>query len=135
MLLDCEWPEVKYRVGVHVRRTDLGIETGKATAENFALRDRGLQQRMDQLVAEDGNVVFVVGSDNPESLAWLQRRYGELILHTGSHWGRFGQRCTAMEDVAADLYALAACRQILGTTTSTFSTMASWLGGAPLETQ
>ncbi len=108
-------------VGVHVRRTDNARAAAVSTLEGFIALMR----------AEAAPQSFFVATDEPEVLAQLRATFGERVWeHPKRAYARNDPR--AIEDALVDLYALAACRKLIGSWWSSFTDTAAELRGIEL---
>ncbi len=117
------------RIGVHIRRTD-------RQPWLHAAKDERLVARLDALAEQFPDATFVVAADNPASVAMMLDRYGVRAKHTGVRWHggeRPPLRLTTLTDTALDLFAMTRCSRLVGTDSSTFSNLASWMAGVPTE--
>jgi hypothetical protein len=115
-------------IGLHVRRTDLR----EATNSNKPLR-----KELDRIVEKDPNVTFLLCADNPNSVMWLRRLYGDRIFWREQEMVSpkyLRSRHTSQADAAIDLFSLARTRELIGTYWSSFSSYAALMGGIPLKT-
>jgi len=116
-------PRLAGSVGVHVRRTD------NARAAQVSTLDRFIDLMRDEQQAMPG-VRFFVATDDPEVLATLRREFGDAAWeHPKRAYARDDP--AAIIDAVVDLYALAACRRLIGSYWSSFTDTAAELHGIP----
>ena len=102
-------------VGVHIRRTDNKLATAESTNENF-------MTIMDELVAEFNDITFFLATDDPETKELFVSRYDRVLTYDVEYSRRDAQ---GVKDALLELMTLAQTRVVLGSTNSSFSTMAA----------
>ena len=104
-------------VGVHIRRTDNKLAIAESTNEKF-------MAIMDELVAEfnDIDITFFLTTDDPETKELFVSRYDRILTYDVEYSRRDAQ---GVKDALLELMTLAQTRVILGSTNSSFSTMAA----------
>ena len=102
-------------VGVHIRRTDNKIAIAESTNENF-------MAIMDELVAEFNDITFFLATDDPETKELFVNKYDRVLTYDVEYSRRDAQ---GVKDALLELMTLAQTRVILGSTNSSFSTMAA----------
>ena len=112
-------------VGVHIRRTDNVPSTDKSKTGDFI-------RRMEELVEEKSGTSFYVATDDPGTESKLKQHFSERICSMPhKHLDR--NSGAGIEDAATDMYCLSRTSLILGSFSSSFSTVASAIGKIPLE--
>lgn len=108
-------------VGVHIRRTDNARSIACSPTELFVERMR----------REPADTQFYVASDDEGVKAQLRREFSGRVTTLP----RQAERGTlaGMEDGVVEMYVLARCRRLLGSSCSTYSMTAASLGRTPLE--
>lgn len=114
-----------HTVGVHVRRTDNKDSLRLSPLESFT-------SKMRLHLAEDNAARFFVCSDDASVKSFLVREFGEEMISTPS--GSLSRdSLDGMKQAAVELFALSRTSYIIGSYYSSFSEMASYLGGIKLE--
>lgn len=111
-------------IGVHIRRQDHTWAIDQSPEQMFV-------DRMEELVAEDDRASFFLATDCPETEQRMRERFPGRILTSEPERSR--STWAGMRDAVVDMYCLAQTSHILGSYWSTFSEMASRLGGVSLE--
>lgn len=109
-------------VGVHIRRTDNDRAIAFSPTEAFVARMR----------MEAADTHFYVATDDENVKLQLRRDFPHRV-HTLPRKAERGS-LQGMEDAVVELYTLARCRRILGSSCSTYSMTAASIGDIPLET-
>ena len=112
-------------VGVHIRRTD-HIHTIQASPLESYIKNMNL------ILAKEPDTFFFLASDSSEVKEKLKSLFPEKVI---THSMDSGDRMSlnGMQEAVKDLYLLSKTSRILGNSLSTFTTVASELGGIPLE--
>ncbi len=112
-----------YTVGVHVRRTDNIHAINNNPIEKYI-------SLMDHEVEMHPDVIFYVASDSNEVKQFLRERYeGKGCRVIICEWTLQRNSLQGMKDAVAELYILGKANKIIGSTHSTYSTMAARLYG------
>jgi len=111
----------KNTVGVHIRRTDLNRTVESPTT--------AFVKAMNEQIEENSNTVFFLASDSEDEKRVLKNRFPTRIITSTKVVTRLSK--TGMEDALVDLYNLAKTRLILGTSDSSFSVIAHYMGNIP----
>lgn len=122
--IDDMLPIARECIGVHVRRGDHLPSRRHSPTGLF-------ETTLDSELDASPRARFLVVSDDPEEEGRFKQRYGDAVVLNPkvSH----DRACKAgVEDALVDLFTVAQTRRILGSAASSFSVMASDLGGAPL---
>lgn len=110
--------------GVHIRRGDHSYSTKMSPLELFV-------QRMDTLIASESDATFYLATDSEQVKQELHSRYGNRVH---SYQGELSRSSViGMQGAVIDLFCLSRTKQILGSTHSSYSEVASELGHIPLE--
>jgi len=132
-----------HTVGVHIRRSDRLPNTIPIDPGNRAVivttADERICKRLDSILKEDPNVKFFIATDHTPTDFFYRSRYGDSIVDAIDFFGglmRRGENSNlgTMNGVI-DMFGLSRCNYIMGSTHSSFSTIA-WLlaeKGIPLE--
>jgi hypothetical protein len=114
-------------VGMHIRRTDHRAAIARSPDEAYF-------READRLV-EDGYTIFLA-TDNLASLQTMQQRYGDRLVHypkaseMAERWPRAVSRSEDVADDIIDLWLLAACDFVIGSSLSSYSRLAIVLNGS-----
>lgn len=111
-------------IGVHIRRTDNEASIRQSPIELF-------YQRLDRDIEENKHVGIYLATDSEEVKTAMRERYGDRVLASEKQADR-GSLAGIKEGIV-DMYTLARTQKIYGSFQSSFSDMASQIGGAPLE--
>lgn len=111
-------------VGLHIRRTDNEQSICNSPLELFI-------QRIEREIAANGNVKFFLATDDEQTKQILCLRYPENIVTRQNVAARNDREGVA--DAVIDLFVLSRTRRLYGSYWSSFSEVASWIGGIPLE--
>ena len=111
-------------IGVHIRRTDSTESIAKSPSELF-------YEIMDREIAADPEVKFYIASDNDEEKRLMRERYGDRTIMSFKEARR--DTLEGMLDATVEMYTLAGTRRIIGSFWSSYSEMASRIGGIELE--
>jgi hypothetical protein len=113
------WP--KRLVGVHIRRTDHVKAIQESPSSGFWAA----------MEAEPATTIFYVASDSEEERQAAAGRYPGRVITGAKYLGRSEpHECL---EAMLDLYCLSRCSKIIGSYESSFSQVAAWWGGIPLE--
>ena len=113
------WP--KRLVGVHIRRTDHVKAIQESPSSGFWAA----------MEAEPATTIFYVASDSEEERQAAAGRYPGRVITGAKYLGRSEpHECL---EAMLDLYCLSRCSKIIGSYESSFSEVAAWWGGIPLE--
>lgn len=115
----------KKTIGVHIRRTDNVASISNSPTEAFI-------NKMNDFLAEDGELRFFLATDDQLTKNAIVDCFGKERIITN---GRKATRSTAdgMKDAWCDMIRLSQTKLILGSYYSSFSEVASYLGGVRLE--
>lgn len=118
-------PHLQRCIGVHIRHTDHRPGSTFSPTSLFAAR-------IEELLRSDRDRKFFLCTDDEAAERDLLNAFPRRILlrEKGS---RNRSTARAIADAAIDLYCLSRTQRVLGTTASSFSRMATELGGQPLE--
>ena len=113
-------------IGVHIRRTDNKDSIERSPLELFIAR-------MQEEIVKDPEVQFYVASDDPLVKEQLLHMFGaqRIIIPTGVI-GRDSEE--GIRQAVIEMYALSKTNRILGSYYSSFSEIASYIGGIKLTT-
>lgn len=111
--------------GVHVRRGDHKYAIANNPIEKFI-------EKMDTQLAKNPDAYFYLASDGQDVIDIMQEKFpGRVIINEGAELSRKSK--SGMENAIIDLLALSKTGRIIGSFGSTFSDMASYIGGIGLE--
>lgn len=111
-------------VGVHIRRTDHAASIAKSpTGLFFEALDRDLER--------NPALGIFLATDSEEVKQEMRRRYGNRVLTAEA--GADRSSAAGIRDGVADMFTLARTQRIYGSFQSSFSEMASQIGGVPLR--
>lgn len=110
-------------IGIHIRRTDNAAAIDNNPLEKF-------QSIMEQEIAKYPSVKFYLASDDQEVKQRFCKLYKDKVITRDIPLCRDSKE--GMKEAVIDLYCLAKCSKIIGSSHSTYSMMASWLYDAPL---
>ena len=112
-------------IGIHIRRTDHKLSIQHSHTDLFA-------EKIEAIVRKNYDQKFFLATDDPQEEAKLLRLFPRRISTFGKR-SQNRSREEAIEDALVDLYCLSRTRKILGSYASTFSFVAGWIGGVPVE--
>ena len=110
-------------VGIHIRRTDNVAAIKNSPVELF-------YKEMDEEIRENPDVTFFLATDNDCLKTEIKNRYGARIITYNSSLNRYSLE--GMIDAVVELWCLATCKKIIGSSNSTYSSVASKLFGNPI---
>lgn len=111
-------------IGVHIRRTDNVASIQQSPLELF-------YEKVDEEVDKDVYVKIFLATDSEEVKSQMKHRYGNRIICSSVPADR--NSMLGIQDGLIDMYTLSHTRKIYGSFQSSFSRMASQIGGIPLE--
>ena len=111
-------------IGVHIRRTDNKESIRLSPLEDF-------YTRMEIEIAKDSNVKFYIATDDDAVKHEMIRRFPQRIITQFEKSER--DSLEGMEFAVNDLYCLSKTKKIIGSLYSSYSHIASELGGIPIE--
>jgi hypothetical protein len=114
-IVDRMIPLPQNTVGVHIRRTDNKKAIAESTNEKF-------MTIMDELVAEFNDITFFLATDDPAAKELFVSRYDRVLTYDVEYSRRDAQ---GVKDALLELMTLSQTRVILGSTNSSFSTLAA----------
>lgn len=115
---------VNNTIGVHIRRTDNIASIQQSPLELFF-------EKVDEELDKDNHTVIYLATDSEEVKLQMRKRYGNRIISSSTPADR--NSVAGIQDGLIDMYTLARTRKIYGSFQSSFSEMASQIGGIPLE--
>ena len=110
-------------IGVHIRRTDNAVSTQNSPLELFI-------EAIEREIAQDEHVRFFVASDSDEVKQEILNRFGDRIITTFETCDRNSRQ--GIENGLTDLYLLSRTCKIYGCMGSSFTEVASSIGGIEL---
>lgn len=114
----------RHCIGIHIRRTD-----NRAAIEGSPLSL--FTEKMAIEVDADENVTFFVSTDDPEVKRVLRNQFGSRVIYCEEVAPRYTRK--GEEDAVIDLMLLSRTSKIYGSYWSSFSVVASQIGGIELE--
>ena len=115
---------VNNTIGVHIRRTDNIASIQQSPLELFF-------EKVDEELDKDNHTMIYLATDSEEVKLQMRKRYGNRIISSSTPADR--NSVAGIQDGLIDMYTLARTRKIYGSFQSSFSEMASQIGGIPLE--
>ena len=115
---------VNNTIGVHIRRTDNIASIQQSPLELFF-------EKVDEELDKDNHTMIYLATDSEEVKLQMGKRYGNRIISSSTPADR--NSVAGIQDGLIDMYTLARTRKIYGSFQSSFSEMASQIGGIPLE--
>lgn len=111
-------------LGIHIRRTDNIMSIKHSPLSEFI-------KVMNAELEKDSNTKFFVATDSPSDEEELKSEYQDRIITTKKEISRNSEK--GIQDALVDLLCLAATNMIIGSYYSSFSDVASYLGGIELQ--
>lgn len=111
-------------LGIHIRRTDNVLSIKYSPLSEF-------RKVMDAELTKDTNTKFFVATDSPDDEAELKREYPGKIITYEKEISRNSEK--GIQDALVDLLCLAETNKIIGSYYSSFSDVASYMGGIELQ--
>lgn len=112
-----------HTIGLHIRRTDHSQSIAKSPTTLFF-------DYADKEIATDNDTRLFLATDSEAVKEEMTDRYGERIITSASQADR--NSITGIREGLADMWALSKTARIYGSSGSSFSPMASRIGGTPL---
>lgn len=113
-----------HTVGVHVRRTDHADAIAESPLELFF-------EKLDAEMARRSDTRIYLATDSEDVKEEMKARYGQRLMCSGKQADRTS--LAGIEDGVVEMFVLARTQKIYGSYLSSFSEIASELGGVPLE--
>lgn len=110
-------------IGIHIRRTDNALSIKHSPLSEF-------KKVMDAELSNDRNTKFFVATDSPSDEARLKSDYPGKIITYDKEISRNSEK--GIQDALIDLLCLAGTNKIIGSYYSSFSDVASYMGGIKL---
>lgn len=108
-------------IGIHIRRTDNRNAIENSPLESFVLCMKKLQD-------VNPNIIFYVATDDEEVEKNIKQRF-PVIKHNYFYEGKSRKTERGMKDAYVDMLCLSRCKIIYGSYGSSFSQLASLIGG------
>ena len=115
---------VNNTIGVHIRRTDNIASIQQSPLVLFF-------EIVDEELDKDNHTMIYLATDSEEVKLQMGKRYGNRIISSSTPADR--NSVAGIQDGLIDMYTLARTRKIYGSFQSSFSEMASQIGGIPIE--
>lgn len=112
--------------GIHIRRTDNTWAIENSPLELFV-------KKIDEIISDDPASKFYLATDDAETIDVLKGKFGDRILVREKDFSRATEN--GIRDAVVDIWLLSKTKKIYGSYYSSFSEMASWIGGIDLEIQ
>ncbi len=112
-----------HTIGVHIRRTDNSDSINNSPLEGFI-------ECIDREIKENGETKIFLATDDESTRSELSDRYGDRIITSSKSATR--ANVDGIRDGLVDMWTLAATDVIYGSVGSSFSVMASSIGGNKL---
>lgn len=111
-------------IGIHIRRTDNSQSIKNSPIESF-------EQMMQTELKKDSNMTFYVASDDNEVKTYLKNKYPQNVITIFEDTSR--NTTKGMHFAVVDLFCLSKTNHIIGSYYSSYSHIASILGGISVE--
>ena len=111
-------------IGIHIRRTDNVLSIKHSPLSEF-------KRVIETELSNDSNVRFFLATDSPPDEEELKREYPGKIITYQKEISRNSEK--GIQDALVDLLCLAATKKIIGSYYSSFSDVASYMGGIELK--
>ena len=111
-------------IGVHIRRTDNIASIQQSPLELF-------YEKVDYELDRDEKSMVYLATDSEEVKRQMRRRYGKRVISSSVPANRIS--IAGIQDGLVEMYTLARTQKIYDSFQSSFSEMASQIGGVPLE--
>lgn len=111
-------------VGIHIRRTDNSAAIKNSPIDLFF-------KKMNEEIKMNPSVSFFLATDDDRLKTEIKERYGKRIITYDSSLNRCSRK--GMEDAVVELWCLASCTKIIGSSNSTYSSFASKLFGNSID--
>jgi hypothetical protein len=111
-------------IGLHIRRTDHAASISESSDAMF-------EQVMREELKKDGNTLFFMATDSPETEQHFKNIFGNSVVAYPKAWGR--DSAQGIIDATVDLYLLSQCSKIYASFQSSFSETAAIIGNIPLQ--
>jgi hypothetical protein len=112
-------------IGVHIRRTDNSYSTATSSNEKFA-------RHMAEILQQDNDYNFFIATDDRSVEDYFEDRFpGHIMVQENKCFDRATKK--GVQDALIDLYSLSHTERILGSFYSSFSEVASYIRGIPLQ--
>jgi len=122
---DCAKSFSKNTYGIHVRRTDNVNAIASSPLSLF-------EQKIADILKTEPEARFYLATDDQETIDHLQGKFGrEVIIVREKDFSR--GTVSGIQDAMVDMWILSRTKKIYGSFFSSFSEMASWIGGIELE--
>lgn len=110
--------------GLHIRRTDNLWSINSSPLDLF-------EEKICDVLTQKPDSAFYLASDDEDTIRILKEKFGDKIIVRDKEISR--ETCTGMQEALKDMLVLGKCKKIFGSYFSSFSEMASWIGGIELE--
>lgn len=110
-------------IGVHIRRTDNIAAIKNSPLEKYI-------EAMNQALSKESETCFYIATDDPNIKNELNEIYTGKIITYDATLNR--NTLVGIEDAIVELWCLASCKRIIGSTHSTYSEFASLLYNIPI---
>lgn len=121
---DAFLPSDKEVYGIHIRRTDNAWAIENSPLELF-------ENKVASILKAEPEALFYLASDDADTIAHFQKRFGDAILSRPKTYGRTTVR--GIQDAIIEMWLLSKTRKIFGSFYSSYSGMAAKIGNIDLE--
>lgn len=110
--------------GLHIRRTDNIWSITSSPIDLF-------EKKIHDVLLQNPDSAFYLASDDEDTIRDLNAKFGDKIIVRDKELSR--KTSVGMQNALIDMLLLSKCKKIFGSYFSSFSEMASWIGGVELE--
>ena len=110
--------------GLHIRRTDNIWSINSSPLELF-------EKKICDVLMQNPSSAFYLASDDEDTVSELKAKFGDKVIVRAKELSR--KTSVGMQNALIDMLLLGKCKKIFGSYFSSFSEMASWIGGVELE--
>ena len=122
--IDAFLPTNKEVYGIHIRRTDNSWAIEHSPLELF-------ENKIVEILKKDSDSLFYLASDDADTIARFQKRFGDCILTRPKTFGRTSVQ--GIQDAIIEMWILSKTKKIFGSFYSSYSGMAAKIGNINLE--
>lgn len=122
--IDAFLPSNKEVYGIHIRRTDNSWAIEASPLELF-------ENKVSSILKAEPNALFYLASDDADTIAHFQERFGDAILSRPKTFGRTSVQ--GIQDAIIEMWLLSKTKKIFGSFYSSYSGMAAKIGNIDLE--
>lgn len=111
------------RIGIHIRRTD-HVQAIKHSPDEL------FYSQINHLGAKRERAIFYLATDDEPTKQRFAAKYGNRLIFNERKADRNSE--AGIRDAVTELFVLAGCRNVIGSSYSSFPQLAAFLGGIPL---